>query len=399
MNAIVLFSIKFIPMKILCRLLVPCILFLTNSWAGDAPSPWYSLSAEKKATVNVQLFLSSTCPHCLKAEDFFNHIAARYPQMHIQWNFINKDKNALLRFNQLLSDQQMNDFSVPSIYICGSRWIGFGSAETTGKDLLHAIDYCQQQIEKNGTLTTSTVDTLRHWANANEFDMDKVEQPPALIYILITALTDAVAPCSFFCFAGFLAFIFVERDRKNQWIAGLLFIIAVLISHYFQQVHTSIFYQILPWLRIPAAVLGLMALYYVVQRYKQHADRKLYFSLAFLMGLIVTAYQQTCIMNWAYVFEQWLDNQHLTSVDHAIYQVLYQAFYTLQLVLTLIIYLALLKVKRFAAWQPRLQSTGLLFISTIAVCLVIYPSLLANFALSLLILTIMAIAGRFLKLT
>lgn len=386
-------------MKIAYRLFLIFLLFSVNVWASDVVSPWYSLNADKKVTLNVELFLSTTCPHCHKADAFFKDIAAQHPELHIQSNFINEDKNALLRFNQLLSEQHLSDFAVPSIYFCNSRWLGFASAETTGKDLLHALNYCKQQIEKSGTLSTATVNTLRQWANANKFDAGMVENPSAFRYIVSIALIDAFSPCSFFCFAGFLAFLFVEERGKKQITASLLFIFSVVFIHYFQQTHTSAFYQLLPWLRVPAALVGGLGIYFVVQHYKEKANSTLYFSLAFLLGLMTTAYQQTCEMNWAYIFEQWLHNQQISTMQAGIYQLFYQVLYALPLLLGLIIYITLLKLKRFAAWQPRLLACGLLFILAIALCLIAYPMLLSYLLVSLFTMIILIICGRFLNLT
>ncbi|WP_425169277.1 hypothetical protein [Legionella sp.] len=362
-------------------------------------SPWYTMSADKKVTLEIEMFLSSTCPHCHKAEAFFRDLAIQHPELHIKRNIINEDKNALLRFNELLSEQHMDDFSVPSIYFCESRWIGFASAETTGKDLLHAINYCKQQIEINGTLTLATVDTLRHWANANKFDSGMVKHPSVLTYIVTIAITDAFAPCAFFCFAGFLAFLFVGEKKEKKIIAGLLFITSVVMTHYLQQTHTSFFYQMLPWLRIPVALVGILAVYFVVQHYKKQTNQALYFSLAFLFGLMIMAYQQTCVMNWAYIFEQWLNNLPVTKVEAAFYRLLYQFLYVMPLLLILILYLMMLSLKRFAAWQPRLINWGLLFILAIALCFIAYPMLLSYLVVSVFTIIILVICARFLNLT
>lgn len=384
-------------MKIAYRLVLIVFLFSVNGWAGEAVSPWYSLDADKKVTLNVELFLSSTCSHCQNAEAFFKAIAAQHPELHIQANFINEDKNALLRFNQLLVEQQQRDFAVPSIYFCNSRWLGFASAETTGKDLLHALNYCQQQIEQSGSLSKATVETLKQWANANKFDAAMVEHPSAFRYILTIGLIDGLAPCSLFCFIGLLAVLFVEERKKIT--ASLLFIFSVVLIHYFQQTHTSAFYQVLPWLRVPAALVGGLAIYFVVQRYKKQTTSALSCSLAFLLGLMIAAYQQTCEMNWAYIFEQWLHNQPLSMLQAGIYQLFYQVMFAVPLLLTLVIYLALLRLKRSAGWQPRLVACGLLFILAIAFCLIVYPMFLSYLLLSLFTMIVLSICGRFLNLT
>lgn len=387
-------------MKTAWRLLFIVFLLGAKVWANAPEFSWYTQdTATKKVTLNVELFLSSTCPHCQKADAFFSGIAAESPDFQVHRNLINEDKNALLFFNQLLSEQHQDDFAVPSIYFCNSRWVGFATAETTGKDLLHAMNYCKQQIQKNGVLTPAAVDTLRHWANANQFDAGMVEHPSVVTYIVTIAITDAFSPCAFFSYAAFLALLFVEGGKKKQITASFLFILSVGIMHYFQQVHTSLFYQLIPWLRVPALLIGLITVYFVVQHYKKFVNSSIYLSLAFLLGAITTAYQQTCVMNWSYIYEQWLNNQHLSNGQMNLYQLFYQSLYVFPLVLTLVIYLILHQWKRFAAQQQRLVVIGLLFILAIALLLIAYPMLLSNLTVSVLTLFILVICSRFINWT
>lgn len=386
-------------MKTVLKLLWGFLLFSSSLWADGTVSPWYIDDANKNVTLNIELFFSSTCPHCHKVDNFFRDIEKKTPYLRIQRHIINEDKNALFRFNQLLSAQHMDDFAVPSIYFCNSRWVGFASAETTGKDLLHAINYCKQQIEKNGDLTPATVDTLQHWANANKFDSGMIESPSAFNYIVTIAMTDAFSPCAFFCFAGFLAFLFIGKDQKTQIHTSLLFILAVMMVHYWQQVHTGTFYEVLPWLRVSAIALGLLSIYFVIRYYQKQSNRCLLFFLAFFIGLHVTAYQQTCVMNWSFVFQQWLNNQGFSIFQAALYQILYHIFYIFPLIIILVLYLVLLKIKRIATLQPRLASIGLLYILAVASYLIVYPLLLSHFVASLLTVLIVIVCGRFINLT
>ncbi|WP_058476051.1 glutaredoxin family protein [Legionella steigerwaltii] len=386
-------------MKTVFRLLLIILIFHAPVWATELSPTWYSKSADNQVVINIEMFMSSTCPHCQKADAFFRDIESKHPDLHIQRYYINQDKNALTRFYQLLSEQQMDDFSVPSIFFCNSRWVGFESAETTGKDLLQAINYCKQQIEKKGTLTQATVNALRHLANANRFITGLIEKPSRLRFTITIAFMDSFSPCAFFCFAGFLAFLLIETQKKKQLIASLLFIFSVAVVHYFQQVYTNAFFELLPWLRIPAALLGIMTLYFVMYYLKKQASGTLYFLLAFLLGLITTIYQQTCVMNWSTIFEQWLNDQHVTTWQASMYQLLYQGVYILPLILILVVYFALLKIGRFAALKTKLVNIGLLFMIAIAVSLIAYPYVLSCFGISMLTLFILMVCGYFLNLT
>ncbi|QMT60800.1 thioredoxin family protein [Legionella sp. PC997] len=385
-------------MKIAFKLLIMLFIVCATGWAAQPLPTWYSIT-DHKAIIKVEMFLSTTCPHCQKADAFFHEMEKKYPDLQVQRYYINQDKDSLGRFYQLLSAQQMDDFAVPSIFFCNSRWVGFASADTTGKDLLQAINYCKKQIEHKGELTIETVNTLRHLANANRFITGIVEKPSRLQFTTTIALMDSFAPCAFFCFAGFLAFLLIETQRKSQITAAFLFASSVAIVHYFQQVYPSAFFELLPWMRIPAVLLGLMTIYFVRQYYKKQYPKTLYFVLAFFLGLITTIYQQTCVMNWSTIFEQWLNDQHLPSGQASMYQLLYQGVYILPLLLILLIYFLLCRIKRFAASRTRLATIGLLFLLAIAVSLVVYPFVLSNLGISIVLLFILMIIGNFLNLT
>ncbi|STY29782.1 Uncharacterised protein [Legionella wadsworthii] len=385
-------------MKSIFRLFLIFFILQSPLKAAEAPFTWYNKTGNQ-LVINIEMFLSSTCPHCQKADAFFREVEEKNPNIQVQRYYINQNKEALGRFYQLLNAEQMQDFAVPSIYICDSRWVGFNTAETTGKDLLKAIDYCRKQIEDKGKLSKETVNALRHLANANRFITGLVEKPTKFNFTTSIALMDAFSPCAFFCFAGFLAFLLIESKKKKQVIATLLFVLSVAIVHYFQQVYTSTFFELLTWLRIPAVLLGIMTLYFVMQYFKKQPSSILYYSLAFFIGLVTITYQQTCVMNWSAIFEQWLNDQHLSSWEANWYQLLYQLVYILPLILLLFIYFLFMRIKRFAAQGKKLTNIGLLFLIAIAVSLIAYPYIFSYFGISLGVIFILLVCGYFLKLT
>ncbi|KTD30716.1 hypothetical protein Lmor_2823 [Legionella moravica] len=376
-------------LRIFFLFLAVCI----NLCAADTPSVWYTSKGDKEVTINVELYLSTTCKYCHKADAFFTELQANTPWLHIQRYVINEDKNALTRFNQLLSEQNMYDFSVPSVFFCNSRWIGFASNQTTGKDLLRGLTYCKNEIEKKGTLSPVTVNVLKRWAHANLFDSSMIEKPSAAKYIGTIALMDAFNPCAFFCLAGFFALLFLQEERKNQFMAGILFILTVGGVHYFQQAHASTFFGLFPLLRVPAALTGLFTFYLAGQYYRKRSSAHLFFLLTFLLAFMIQSYQQTCIMNWSYIFGQWLYNQQLNNAQLIAYQLAYQGIYLLFLFITLVFYILLIRMEFLAKFRNQLKTIGLLYIMAIGLMLIIYPLALANLVLSLITVLVLFVCG------
>jgi hypothetical protein len=368
-------------MPILCRFFIA--LFFIFSSASYAQN-WYSLDINKKATLHVELFLSSQCPHCHKADAFFREIEARTPWIHITRYTINTNKQALLKFNERLSEQNSTDFSVPSMFFCNSRWVGFDSANTTGKDLYRALIYCKKQIEQKGSLAQETTTVLNQWANANKFNSKLRGNPSALQYVTVVALMDANNPCALFCTLGFFALLFIQNKRNNLLFTGLIFVLTVATVHYIQQTHATLFYELLAWLRLPAVLVGFLTLFLIRHYYNKRKVNNLLYLLAFLLAFLVQSYQQTCVMNWSYIFQHWLSKQTFSSSTLVIYQLFYQILYLIPLLVILFVYILVMRMKTFSKRKLQLTIFGFLLLSVLALFLIIYPKGLSNYVYSIL---------------
>ena len=370
------------------------LVFLCSFPLWASTPTWYNIDANKQVSINVDLFLSSTCPHCHKADEFFKEIEPANPWLHVQRHVINQDKDALVLFNQFLTQQNANDFAVPSIFFCDSRWVGFVSAETTGKDLLNGLHYCKQQIEKKGKLDSASVSVIKRWANANLFNASIDEKPTILQYLITVVFLDTATPCSAFVIFSLLSILFIQQSKKNQFFSGCLFIFAIILVHYLQQTHTNFFFQILPWYRIIAFVVALVSLYLVREYYNKHVFKpNQLFLWIFFFAVTVYAYQQTCLMNWSYIFQQWLTNQQLATGQELALQLIYQILYALPMIVTLLVYLLVSSFKHFSTLKPSLEQIGLAFLTIAAVIMLILPSLFSVSLLSYLLFVVAVIAG------
>lgn len=380
-------------MLVIIRFLL-VFLFSFQLWANEPSSSWYSIDAKQQVTINVDLFLSSTCPHCHKADEFFKEVELKTPWLHVQRHFINQDKEALTLFSQFLAQQKVNDFAVPSTFFCNSRWLGFATAETSGADLMNALRYCKQEIEKKGTLSDASVDVIKRWANANMLNSSVTEQPTALNYLMTVVFLDALNPCALFSFLSLLALLFIQKSIRNQLITGGLFILAIIAVHSVQQIQTNLFYQILPWYRVIAVFVGLSSLYLVYCYYKKQVLKPYQlFIWTFIFSLTVDAYQQTCVMNWTFVFQQWLTNQHLAQGSQFVLQIVYQFFYALPLIILLLCYFLYSSLKLSERIKPLLEQIGLVFLALTSVLVLVQPRLLSAYLVSYLAFVIALILG------
>jgi glutaredoxin len=341
--------------------------------------------AAPDALIKVDLFLSSTCPHCQKADAFFRDMEQKKPWLMVHRYIINQDKSALDHLYTRLQQQRSMNFSVPAIFFCGSQWTGFKDIDTTGKALRHALVYCHQKIIQENELTPATINVLQKWGAASQLQLDKKMSRTVLTAVIGTALTDAINPCSLFCFAAFIAFLWLYPTRQGQLYIGGIFLVSLGFIHYLQQVHSAFYYQMVTHMRLFEAIIGLLLFLMVFNNYHKKPPKPtpLIFLFIPIVVLVVEMSQQIC-MNIALIFEQWLSEQQLSSISHFFYQLIYQGFYLLPLTLFWLIYR--IRSSRFSHYEHLLKVSSYVVFISIGLLLIVYPPGLANLSISMAVL-------------
>lgn len=342
------------------------------------------------SVIDVDLFISSTCPHCHQADDFLSELSIKHTWLKIHRHVINEDKTQLELFYQKLQAFHVNDFSVPTIMFCDSRWVGFKDAETTGKGLLRALNFCHHQIETEGALTEVTRNTLRQWSGTSASNMKlDINQPTSLLErIVISALMEAISPCSLFCILMFLSFLWLYPDsRRVRFYVGTLFIAILAVMHTSQFVLTTAYQQWFLYVRWVSLLSGVSLIAFVIQYYRAQARPERQLSMAWIVPVmllgVATAYsfQQTCDFSVGALFQQWLQTQTLTLPAFYFCQMTYLLFYVLPLIVVLGFYL-IFNV------HPRkiLPASACLILLLMGVLLFVYPDGLSNLIASCVVL-------------
>ena len=381
-------------MRLLAKWLFCCAIIFNVCVSHAHPTDtttWFSQDNNATGVIlNVDVFISSICPHCHKADVFFREIENNSPWIKVRRHVINEDKTALQLFYQKLKQFNSSDFSVPTIMFCDSRWVGFESSETTGKGLLHALNYCRHQIERDGTLTQITSNIVRQWSGTSRVDAKLVINQPTspLERIVITALAEAFTPCSLFCLIVFIAFIWMYPERRwIQFFLSIAFLLALSVVHTTQFVFTEQYQQLLlhlSWFSAPAGIMLLfVAFQYAKARWASGVQRSVIWAFpALILSVIaVYAHQQICAFSVGAVFQQWIQTQPLTQAAYYFYQLTYLGFYLLPLMLLLGFYLV------FGVHPRRiLPVSACLMLMITGIALLIYPDSLASSGLSGIVL-------------
>jgi glutaredoxin len=373
------------------------LLFLVTSisFAGTEPAPWFSKGADNQLKLRVDLYISTTCSHCQKEDAFIHELQKQKPWLDIHRYEINLDKAALEKFHQALEQQKSDDYSVPALFFCDSRWVGFDKVETTGRALARSLDYCYQQISKTGQLNPEPKAILKLWSNSSVLATTLTDKP-AYVFIPLMALSDALSSCSIFAVLALFAFLWLFKEKSRILGLGILFIVVVAIVHHYQQAHAIFFYHALPWLRIPAALIGLGLIAYVYIIYSKGSNIRTGLAIPILVGitaLIIEAYQQTCLPNFALVFTQWLDLQQISLLHRKFYVIIYNLIYILPLTLILALIIYYRAYKKMERSKPLLVCLAWCLLLVIGLIAIIYPQGFSNLLLSVAALLVSLIAA------
>lgn len=195
---------------------------ISLSYAQSSSSEWFTQDQAKQIKLRVNLFLSSSCPYCHQADNFFKEQETKLNWLDVHRYIVDQDKAALYFFYQQLERQSLTNFAVPSIFFCDSHWVGFANNQDSGKELLRALNYCYQQITTVGYLSPAARDVLRQQAIANWYYM-YINKSAALLFIPTIALIDSLNPCALFVVLAMFAFLYLAPSKRLQWELGASF--------------------------------------------------------------------------------------------------------------------------------------------------------------------------------
>ena len=389
------------------RLLMGILLCVSMSflYANTSPFVWFDHEPNGQVALHMDLFTSSTCVHCQKADVFFRNVEKTTPWLRVHRYVINDDKAALKLFYAHLENDRPINFSVPAMFFCGSRWSGFNNDDSTGKALIKALSYCHQQIMQQGSLSATTIATVHDWGAASQLHMETHGSRSKAKVLIMMALTDAMNPASLFCFAAFFAFLWIGAPRKSlQRSVGIVFLTTMGAIHFIQQTYPSMYEQLLPSLKACRLGVGLLLLFSLLSMYRKrlpatHLNSTPWvYVIVVLVVLVISVLQKTASgFNLSFVFEQWLLEQSLSQQGMLTYQLAYQLIYLLPMILLLFICMLMSNRAGYVRFQLALKQAGCLILLSMGILFVGYPQGLGDFFLSCAIFLISVGLAFFLK--
>jgi len=106
-------------------------------------SPKGILAAEK---VEIYFFWGQGCPHCAQEKPFLEELKQKYPQLEVkEFEIYNSRENQEL-FQKVAQVYNTQPIGVPMTFIGKDFIVGFGTKETTGKEIENLIQNCLTNV-------------------------------------------------------------------------------------------------------------------------------------------------------------------------------------------------------------------------------------------------------------
>lgn len=355
---------------------------------------WSSLHALQREKITVSLFLTEECQYCQKALSFFDELEVKTPWLNVQKHYISKDKSALELYAKKLEKFDKNNYAVPSIFFCDTRWIGFYNNEDSGVNLESALKYCYKHIEEDGHLSPKVVATLKSRADAYQFQLPEAMHSEADKFIPIVAIINALTPCAFFLIAALYVFLSAV-SKKEKVVLSVLLAISLAVANF---LHTNLYLSHTFYLRVAAMLVGILLLVYLYAKLKHKKNKCVYdFGVAILTFMVIYPYQQNCGFLPGSIFYNWLDLQNITSIIRIIYIFSYFGLYLLPTLIIGIVF-AIFQ-KKVTLLEFKHSIFDVVYLVFLAILLIIKPQMLSSIWLSLSAILIASIIAVVMKKT
>ncbi len=348
--------------KILLSLLAFSLVWVTSVFAQDNVAKLY-------------LFWWDGCPHCEKERAFLPTLEEKYGERLVIQQFeIWKDKK-----NQKLLQEVVKGFntpvnSVPLTLIGDAKIVGYGSNETTGKQIEEAIQYClvntcsdlvapalasqaQQEVEvsKKNEWTSGDASTQVSVPFFGTIQLKDFSLP--IVTVILGAL-DGFNPCAMWILIFLISMLIGMQDRRKMWIIGFAFIFVSALSYFLfitAWLQVMIFIGFIASIRAAIGIFALAGGSWNIYTYWKTRDsgceivstkkRKKISQqikdiiheknmIIALLGVAVLAFsvnliELLCSAGLPVIFTQMLAMNDLTTVQHYLYTLLYIFFFML----------------------------------------------------------------------
>lgn len=329
---------------------------------------------------NIVIFYGQGCPHCEELLTFLDSIKQDYPNILIEkyevyFNQSNREllENVSNKYNTTIKGVPMSFINNISIV---------GVSDSVKEKIIKEFKYCSN----NNCINPLTNNLNENNNNSNKNNL--IDNNLTIMAIIIAAIVDAVNPCAFAVLILLITTISLasknSKNKKKILFAGISFSTAIFISYYLMGIGiysalnysnlSSIFYKTIGGLSLILGILNLKDYFWygkgflmevpISWRPKLKSLIKGVTSIpgAFLIGFVISLFLLPCTSG-PYIVILGLLSKTATNNYARLLLLLYNLiFITPMLIITLIVYLGIIDVKK----AEKIRKTNVRYLHLIA---------------------------------
>jgi glutaredoxin len=208
-------------------------------------SPAASTASATASQPLVEVFVREGCPHCAKAEEFFDRLAKERPDIRIVIRDVVKEPAALQRLQEVARQQNTGNARVPAFFVGGQLILGYSEDASTDKLIRGAL---QGQKAKPGAAAVEGLSCAAQEASTCKFEeeakpadafevtllgrtisLDDVGLPA---FTLAMGLLDGLNPCSMWVLILMISLLATLNDRKRMFAIAGTFVLVEGIAYF-----------------------------------------------------------------------------------------------------------------------------------------------------------------------
>lgn len=356
-----------------------------------------SLPAAAAATVDVYLFWRIGCPHCERAIEHLDRIAAAGPEVRLHKLEVSRSRANAAAMVQAAERLGVEVGSVPLTVVGDRGWVGYDAR--IGREIEAHIAACLEKACPSPVLAKrgAKIPEFVRLPLVGEVRTAKLSLP-ALTALLAAA--DGFNPCAMWVLVFLLGLLAGMKDRARMWLLGIAFVAASALVYLLilgAWLNVLLLAGSIAFVRVAIGVVALAGGGYYLKEFVTNADMKCEVTaperrrrvlerlkalaqrrdlLPALAGIVLLAFavnvvEFLCSAGIPAVFAQVLTLSNLGPWEYLGYLVLYVAVFMLDDLVVLVAALKTLEVTglttRYARWSNAVGGVALLAVGALLI--------------------------------
>lgn len=235
--------------------------------------------------VDLYFFYGEGCPHCAKEKILLNRLEKEDKRVQIHRYEVWSNKENAKLMSDLSKEYGWNVRGVPFTVVGNQTISGYLNDETTGKQIIDAINKCSEIECKNPVTSFLNKEEVKNEGNAGA-NIDQIKVPflgsvgiksfSLPVLTIIIAALDGFNPCALWVLLFLISLLIGIGDKKKMFILGGSFILTSAVFYFFvlaAWLNVILFIGFIFWIRLAIGAVGVYAGYYNIKEYFANKDK------------------------------------------------------------------------------------------------------------------------------